>query len=181
MGNRPRIKSKVNEPMPVVDALAFVKNKSSENARPIEMLVEGINIEIWHDKHYAIRQQFGDENGRREGIEQEIVMKLIRGAVKHLFYYSFKVKFFSFISDEGQHLRYPRIILQKEDLDGILLNVAIELHCISLDKYEITVFTAMKKDDFKMSQGQFAIQLYGNSESELKKFENGKLLTISNI
>ena len=112
-GKRPRIKK--GKPIVVNDELEFVKNKSSEKAQKAEEFDERIKIITWFDKHYLDRLQFGDENGKRAGIEKEQVIKLVRDAIKHLVYYSFKVKGFAFIDDDAPLGKHLRIILLKED------------------------------------------------------------------
>ena len=68
-GKRPRIKAEI--PNPVIDPLAYTNNLCSPNARKIKGFEEVLNIHFWIDKHYANRDQHGDENGKRDGIGME--------------------------------------------------------------------------------------------------------------
>lgn len=97
MGNRPRIKYD-NLSVAVIDELEFTKNKCSENARKHSNLFESIEFEIWFDKHYHNREQHGDEDGKRHGIENELVINLINKSAMHLIFYSLKVRSFSFLN-----------------------------------------------------------------------------------
>ena len=175
-GKRPRIKKGM--PIVVKDELEFVKNKSSEKAQKAEEFDERIKIITWFDKHYLDRLQFGDENGKRAGIEKEQVIKLVRDAIKHLVYYSFKVKGFAFIDDDAPLGKHLRIILQREDSAGNMLNVIIEIHFVNLEEYEVTIITAMKVNDFFTVDGQYIIELYDDNGSSLKRRERGKLTEI---
>jgi len=82
--------------------------------------------------------------------------------------YSNLVKGFSFLNRNLQHHERPlRIVLQEQTGPG-LLNVVIEAHYLDIGKYEITVKTAMCKDDYYLSDNQYAIELDGDG-SILKK------------
>lgn len=176
MGKRPRTVPVVLEKI-AQDELAFIKNKSSENARKISTKVEYLEIDIWFDKHYLNRVQHGDENGLREGIEQDDVKKIVESSVKHLLYYSVKLKYFIFVNHDDEN-RFGRIVLQTV-ADNQTLNIVIECHYLSLNKYEITVKTAMCEDNFRMSEGQFIIELVNDEESYLKKKDGSKIKKIS--
>jgi ribosome-binding protein aMBF1 (putative translation factor) len=65
----------------------------------------------------------------------------------------------------------------QEPTDEGRLNIVIEAHLINLDTYEITVKTAMRNDSFKISDGQFALEIFEN-ESVLKRMERGKIIEI---
>lgn len=67
-------------------------------------------------------------------------------------------------------------MLQKETGDGIL-NVAVGFHHIIDNKYEVTVFTAMVTDAFRISDGQFVVLIDG-AYSVLYKMDNKKLVEI---
>ena len=175
-GKRPRIKK--GTPILVQDELGFFKNKSSGKVQKAEEFDERIKINTWFDKHYLDRLQFGDENGKRTGIEKDQVRKLVHDSIKHLFYYSFRVKGFAFIDDDAPPGKHLRIILQKEDSSGDMLNVITEIHLVNLNEYEVTIITAMKVNDFFMVDGQYILELYDETGSSLKRKEKGKLTEV---
>jgi hypothetical protein len=41
-------------------------DKSSDNVKKIQSAKEEIEIDIYFDKHYYLRNQIGDENGKRD-------------------------------------------------------------------------------------------------------------------
>jgi hypothetical protein len=147
----------------IEDELEFKENLCSLKARKISEITEEIDIDIWYDKHYHDRHFIGDENGKRDGI------------VKHLFLYSGLLSGVSFINHRPSG-RAVRIVLQ-ESVGGFLLNVAIEVHFVKISLYQITVKTAMRHDEFKMSDNQYIIELDGDG-SVLKKFENKRFKEI---
>lgn len=51
------------------DPFAFTPNKCSPNARMVYTRSESIEFDIWFDKHYYIREQHGDDVGKRVGID----------------------------------------------------------------------------------------------------------------
>lgn len=61
-----------------------------------------------------------------------------------------------------------------------MLNVVIEYHHVSSNKYEVTVFTAMVIDNFRISDGQYAVLIDGNN-STLFKFDNKQLVPVDSI
>jgi len=93
MGKRPRKTNTLIGEI-IVDEIAYAQNKSSKNARKILDRSEHIEIEIWCDQHYYNRVQLGDQNGKREGIDEDSIKNLVIKSIPHLFYYSFKVKNF---------------------------------------------------------------------------------------
>lgn len=62
----------------IPDDLEFVSNKSSNTARKIIDIDHNLTIELWYDKHYYERHFFGDEMGRREGIDPVIIEECIK-------------------------------------------------------------------------------------------------------
>lgn len=174
-GDRPRIK-RVKESDTgtlATDTLAFGKNLSSENARHISTFVENVELDIWFDKHYFHRFNHGDENGERKGIDFDNVKELIEMSFRHLLFYGSKVKGFHFLNNKSNpQERSIRIVLQdtysERSVDD-MLNIIVEFHLINFNKYEITVITAMSCHDFKMSEGQFALEIKGKTDSILKQ------------
>jgi hypothetical protein len=175
MGKRPRIEraASVGEAA-VEDPLKFSANKGSVNARQVGSSNTSISIELWLDKHVTIRQQHGDDNGKREGINQDVVNSLVANAMKHLLFYGSKVAGFSFLNrKESVEDRAIRVVLQDSINDAEeKLNVVIEAHFVNFDKYEITVITAMRKNEFRISNGQFMVEFVGENSSVLKKNTN---------
>lgn len=174
MGSRPRITNKLIGEI-VIDKLEYVQNKSSNRARKILNSIERIDLEIWCDQHYYNRVQLGDQYGKREGIEVENVKSLVLRSIQHLIYYSFKVKNFSFVNFE-RSVRAIRTVLQEAGETGVL-NIVTEFHHLESNKYQVTIITAMQKDDFKISVGQYALETHGVS-STLKKFDGRNLVAM---
>ena len=143
--------------------MEFVKNKSSNRVRKVLEFSENIEIVLCFDQHYYQRLQHGDDKGLRDGIDKESVENLVLKSMKFLFLYSANVNGFSFLNHEPLNFRAIRVIL-KAPKNGTMLNVAIETHHLTINKYEITVKTAMCVDDFIMSDGQYSIEINeGNS------------------
>lgn len=179
MGKRPRIGKEMLVPIEA-DPLEFKENKSSKNARQLHTHVENIQIDVWFDKHYYTREQHGDENGKRHDIELAHVTRLLQLAMKHLIYYSLRLPNFTFLNFAGQAQRSNRILLQERFSTGETLNVAVEYHYVDFNKYELTVKTAMRVDDFRVSDGQYVLEVYNETSSELKRFEGKKFKVIFN-
>lgn len=162
----------------IVDVEAFVKNKSSQNAKKIITTSEHIEIEIYFDKHYLIRLQHGDQDGRRDGIASETVQALLVKAAKHLFYYSIRCKGFSFVNFEA-NIRPERIVLTEEIDNGLPLNIVVEYHYLGLNKYEVTLITALCTDQFRLSDGQYQLVLQSDETSILNQLQRGKVVSVS--
>jgi hypothetical protein len=176
---RKRIPYKKNSLLPIEDEMAFIKNKCSERARKVNSIKPNLVFDVWFDQHYQIRQQFGDDNGVREGIDSKKVESLILKSMKYLIAYSSFLKTFSFINHDLNGGRSNRIVLQESTDEG-RLNVVIEAHLLNVDTYEITVKTAMRNDSFLLSDGQFALEIFDN-ESVLKRMERGSIREIYNL
>lgn len=176
---RPRIPYQPKRLLPVEDELAYTRNRCSSNAKRIDCVKSSFECEVWIDKHYQIRKQFGDESGARDGIDQETVKSLVLRSLKHLIAYSSILKTFTFINHELNGGRASRIVLQ-ESSDKGMLNVVIEAHFVDVDNCEITVITAMCMDNFKLSDGQFAVEIVEN-ESVIRKMEKGQIKEIYNL
>lgn len=178
MGIRPRkIITKVLIGEIVVDELSFTNNIGSKNARKVVEKSELVHIELWYDKHYVNRAQFGDNDGKRDGIEENTIQELVSNSLRHLIHFSFMVKNFSFVNSEIQNTRAIRLVLQKETNQG-LLNVAVGFYHITKNKYEVTVFTAMVIDSFSLSDSQYTVLIDGDT-SILSKMDNKCLKKVS--
>ena len=103
MGKRPRIKrpEELIEPKTKIVSTTgiddFIQNCASKNAKLIHTYKD-VEIEIWIDKHYENRVDFGDENGQRDGIEQSIVQSLIIDSVKYIFHFYLNIRISNFIN-----------------------------------------------------------------------------------
>jgi hypothetical protein len=172
-GNRPRIQKKVVENNLIEDKLEFKKNFSTQRARKIKTFQEELKVELWFDQHYIVtRHQHGEDSGeKRDGISPEEVEPLLKKSIVHLVCYGANVKGFNFLNHENKP---PVRIVVKERSIGETLNVVSEVHLVDLNLYEMTVKTAMRKDDFRIENGRFAIEFIGNNQSVLKKQE-GKI------
>lgn len=167
MGKRPR---KTNEMIGeiVIDPEMYIANKGSKSAKKILDKTQEVHIEIWFDKHYSERYHHGEDNGDvREGISPDVIKEVIANSISHIFHYSFCVSSFSFINKEGVH-RAVRFVI-KTQTDFGTLNIVVGFFHIERSKYEVTVYTAMCVDDFRVSDGQFIISLDGESSTLSKK------------
>ncbi|MGJ8716607.1 MAG: hypothetical protein ACSHXG_16025 [Maribacter stanieri] len=135
----------------------FQPNCASENAKILHKYTE-FEVELWIDKHYESRLLHGDENGKREGIEEKNVQELIINAFKYLLDIYLRFPRFKFINffEYGKTPTKERIVLKNIHDKGIL-NVVVEIHFLETSKYEVTVITAMEIDNFKISDGQYVL------------------------
>ena len=158
---------------------AYQKNAASPNAKLLGEFIEVWKHEFWIDKHYTDRRIFGDENGPREGIEETIVEALIKKSISHLFYYSLKHNF-SFINFPPKRILPHRVVLQELSNLTETLNVVSEFHFLDTNKYEVTVKTAMRIENFKIQDNQYVIE-FSNNESTLYLATNKKLNKIDDF
>ena len=179
MGNRPRLKKDPRVSVIDQDPLAFTQNKCSDNARMVQTKTESIEFDIWFDKHYYIREQHGDADGKRDGIDANSVKDLVVDAAKHLLYYAIKVRSFSVVNFNAA-IRGERVILTHENNNEEDLNIVVEYHYLSLGKYEVTLKTALRTDSFHFSDGQYQVKIRRDGSSTLFKKERGEIKTIDN-
>lgn len=178
MGKRPRIKNEVIGEIVQQDPMEFRKNRSSDNAKQIFTSAENIEFDVWFDKHYFHREMHGDNDGKRDGIDQEAVQGLIISAAKHLLYYSIKVRAFEFVSFEEGFRKTRTTITQIID-NELNLNIVVNYHYVALNKYEVTLVTAMRKNGFEPKDGEFQLELQVDGSSILYKSERGKIQIVS--
>ena len=176
MGGRPRIGKKLIGDV-IIDEVTYIENKSSKRARKILNRSEHIEIEIWCGQHYYKRALIGDENGKREGIEEEGIKELVVKSIPHLLYYLFKIPGFAFINF-GVRTRYIRLLIQEVKKD-VTLNIVTEFHYVTHNKYEATVITAMQSDDFAISLGQNILEMNGDV-SYLRQKNSNHIVDIDN-
>lgn len=165
----------------VEDKLAYVKNKATKNGRKINSIDQRIIFDLWHEGHYVTRYTVGDDNGKREGIEPEVTTKLVLLALKHILYHSAKTKDFAFLNHDNPNVdgKYIRIVLQDSYSGDVTVNIPVEIHFIDFFKYEITVFSGLRIEGFKLGDGQYAVEMKGEYESVLKKSIRGVVNEIS--
>jgi hypothetical protein len=175
---RKRITRSVRLPA-IPDDLEFTRNKSSDNARPLCEVAVTLATNVWIDKHYHDRHSFGDDTGKREGIGPEVVESLVKKCIPHLLFYCTSVKGFHFVNQQETSELPVRIVLM-EGNGAEKLNVVIQAHFIAVNKFEITVKTALRTDDFRLYQGQYAIELQGDTSILLRK-DNNRIVEISNL
>jgi hypothetical protein len=156
--------------------LEFIPNKCSSRSKKIIVIDHKLIIELWFNKHYYDRYIPPDEKDKREGIEPDKVESLVARSIGHLFWYSTIVGGFNFVNYEVAR-DFPKRVVLRETIERSTLNVVIEVHFLSLTRYEVTVITAMVADDFKIADGQFWIEIK-HKHSYLKKIDEGKVLDL---
>ncbi|NQX37680.1 hypothetical protein SAMN05421820_103325 [Pedobacter steynii] len=164
----------------IIDIESFIKNKSSENVKKVQSVKEEIEIDIYFDKHYYLRNQVGDQNGKRDGIGYDFVESTLMKATKHLIYYALKIKSFTFINFE-EGFKQRMILTQHFNDDSDDLNIVVEYHYLSMHKYEVTVITALRKNDFYFNDGSYQIELQEDDTSNLNKKEMNKVKKTSSF
>lgn len=163
---------------PVVDdPEAFVKNKVTELAKKVKTFEEPMLCEIWHDKHYCIRYQHGDDNGKRDGIDPETVHALVQIAIPYLLLCSATHAGFRFLNHDGSPEKIVKTVIQKPTAAG-MLNVVIWSHMIDPTFFEITIKTAMVIDDFRIDFGQYALEINDNDVILKKMLERRQLTEV---
>jgi hypothetical protein len=161
-----------NETTIVIDIEGYQENCCSQNAKKIGSHSEKIVVNFWIDKHYSNRDQYGEDDGtRREDIGIEHVEKLVQKALPHLIYYSLKHKSFQFVNHPPPKSRGLRVVLKEEFNEDITLNIIAEYHFFDTNTYEVTVITAIRKENFTISVGQF--ELIFNSNFSTLNQKNG--------
>lgn len=178
MGKRPRLNQTEKIQNTIEDPLEYKANNCSPKARKSATITKELLYELWYDQHYIIRNQLGDDKGKRHGISPEKVDDLVNRLIPHMLYYSYKVKGFHFLNHQDN--QKTRIIF-KESSSEETLNVAIEIHFLTINSFEITIKTAMCVNDFRLSAGQYNINLLNNYSSVLYRFENQQNTEIATL
>lgn len=168
MGKRPRIKKTLEniESTQIFSSDSqttnFSQNCSTPNAKLVHKYTD-FEIEIWIDEHYGKRESIGDENGLRLGIEMDKVINLIIDSVKFIFHFYMTLRLTNLINfyNRDKPTKH-RIVVKDFRVTDVPLNIVIEVHFLDYSKYEITVITAMKCENFKMSDGQIFMSLTEN-------------------
>lgn len=76
--------------------------------------------------------------------------------------------------------RKNRIVLTELDPQKNNLNLIVEYHFLDLHKYEVTVITAMRKNNFQISDNQYCVQ-FDNDVSYLFVNKNKKITEIDSF
>jgi hypothetical protein len=150
----------------------FQPNLASKNARLTSTHKINIPVDYWVEKHYVNRKNYGDENGEREGIDEDVIEALVKKAFQHLMYYSFrnpKFKFVNFPPIKGN--QGVRIMLRESSGVNQDLHVPVEYHYLGNLTYESTVITAMKQEGFRISEGQYVIEFDGDDSYLLQSIQ----------
>jgi hypothetical protein len=160
---RPRIKPNTERLTPIVDPDEYVQNLCSPNTKKADDGDFRVDYEICFDKHYIYHK------GVRQFIDSDSVKLIIKEALPYMMLFSSVIKNFSFLN-KHPFIGNPNRVLIKKDTPNGLLNVIIQAHFKENLTLEITVITAMCVEDFRLAEGQYAIELLEN-EAHLLKWE----------
>jgi len=163
----------------IIDVDAWLENCASKKVRHHTTFAENFQIEFWYDKHYWDRLHQGDDDGDRVGIEFEHVEPLVVKSFKHLIYYSLKHKELLFVNHPPPRTRNIRVVLRQTFTDKTILNIAVEYHFVSLNKFEVTIVTAMSIEGFQLGDNQYALE-FNETESTLYRLVNKQVVTVDN-
>lgn len=163
----------------IIDVDAWLENCASKKVRHHTTFAENFQIEFWYDKHYWDRLHQGDDDGDRVGIEFKNVEPLVVKSFKHLMYYSLKHKELLFVNHPPPRTRNIRVVLRQTFTDKTILNIAVEYHFVSLNKFEVTIVTAMSIEGFQLGDNQYAIE-FNETESTLYRLVNKQVVTVDN-
>lgn len=148
-------------------------NAASKNAKYLISFEDKLILEFWIDKHYSNRKNFGDENGKRADISEDFIEGLIKKSLSHLLYYSLKSVKFRFLNHPPKKDKNIRLVLKEINSNYTDLNVVVEYHFLELNKYEVTVITAMRNEDFRINDGQYILLFEGdNSFLQIRQNKN---------
>lgn len=75
--------------------------------------------------------------------------------------------------------RPERVVITQTLNEGLDLNVIAEYHYSRLNQYEVTIVTALRKDDFYFNDGQYQIKIDVDDTSTLYRRERGQTKMIS--
>lgn len=159
------------------DVAAWIENCASKKVRHHTTFAENFKIEFWYDKHYWDRLHLGDDDGDRVGIEFEYVEPLVVKSFKHLMYYALKNRDLSFVNHPPPRTRNIRVVLRQTYGAKTTLNIVVEYHFLSLNKFEVTIVTAMSNEHFQLGDNQYAIE-FSEEQSTLFRLLNKKVVEI---
>ena len=161
----------------ILDLEAWLENCTSKKVRHHTTFVENFHVEFWYDKHYWDRLHLGDGDGDRVGIEFENVEPLVVKSFKHLIYYSLKYREFLFVNHPPPKTRNIRIVLRQNSDEKTTLNIVVEYHFISLNKFEVTIVTAMSNEQFQLGDNQYAVE-FSEEKSILFRLVNKQVVKV---
>lgn len=176
---RPRIKKKIEDDSHVHDPEAYLPNCTTDRAKLIKSFKDAIDAHFYIDLHYTKRDYFGDDDGPRDGIGIEYVEPLVLKSFRHLLYYSLKHKGFVFINHPPPKHRAIRVVLKDILAGEEVLNIIVEYQYRDINTYEVTVITAMRKEEFHFGEGDYALEFEGNYSSLIFK-QGGKYNILDN-
>lgn len=176
MGKRPRIKKNNIFATVITDGEGFIANSCSSHAKLIEELDVSLVVELWLDIHCQGRQQIGDENGKRDGIEPAVLQDLVQRSLKHILHFQLEknIRLMRFVNDINVGI--PRFIIRERQPDGIMLNLVVEYHFDSLGRFEVTMVTAMKVNGFRIIDSQYIVELQGNTATLSRMVNKNEVL-----
>lgn len=168
-------RKRMNINLEIIDPEAYSDNICSLNAKFITNYHLTFKTNLFKDKHYNARKDFGEDDGTpRQGIDEEYVCRLIETTLLHVLHYSMRY---------GSIINYPpfnpktssRIVLQDKTTDKKdFLNVAVEYHYENLNSFEVTIWTAMAIENFRYRDPQYIVELQID-KTVLKQKERGKI------
>jgi len=161
----------------IVDVEVWLENCASKKVRHHTTFAENFQIEFWYDKHYWDRLHLGDDDGDRVGIEFEYVEPLVVKSFIHLMYYALKHRDLLFVNHPPPKTRNIRVVLRQTFDEKTTLNIAVEYHFISLNKFEVTIVTAMSNEQFQLGDNQYAIEFSGE-QSILFRLVNKQVVKV---
>ncbi|MFA9187800.1 hypothetical protein AAGV33_06965 [Flavobacterium sp. FBOR7N2.3] len=164
MGDRPRIAK--NEEKEIIDPLSYSANSSTDFAKKFHECSHDLSIELWLDKHCSLRQT------ERLGIDIDSLQKLALQAIKHIFYYQLRDVKFNIIQYPEFRGKDKRITIRQRTNNDEILNLVIECHFVDITLYEITLVTAMVEDNFRIFDGQYVLDIDGDSSILSRKIAN---------
>jgi hypothetical protein len=171
MGERPRIVKTIIEK--IEDPNSYTQNSCSLNARKFHEYSSDLVVELWIDKHCTLRQV------ERSGIDIDTLQNLAIESVKHIIYYQLRLQKFNIVQYPEHRGRDKRVLVQEITDEGVL-NLILEYHYLDLCRYEVTIITAMVDDNFGIFDGQYILNIDGES-STLKRKIVGKISDVSSF
>ncbi len=154
---------------------AFTANMCTKNARPVGKLELPFAIDLHFDKHYL------DKTGEREGISEGAIKSLVHDSMACVIMHASCTGILFANHNLNPNINKPtRVVCQKE-VDGTMLNAAIEVHHLDHMIFEVTVVTAMWIDGFDVYDGQYVIELTGGNSSKVSRMIRGSLKEIYSI
>lgn len=150
----------------VHDPEKYGPNSCSDNAKKFHDHSHNLEVELWLDKHCGYRQT------ERYGIELDNLQDLAIDSLKHILYYQLRYPRINLIQYPEYRGRNYRIAVQTTIESGDILNIVVEYHYVDICMYELTIITAMVVNDFKHFDGQYILDIDGESSRLLRRVNN---------